>query len=90
MPHRYGKNYRAAAEKIGKELYEPADAVSHAKASSTSKFDATIEAHVRLGVDPRHADQMVRSTVSLPHGTGKKRRIAVFAQGEKVKEAMDA
>jgi large subunit ribosomal protein L1 len=58
--------------------------------SSTAKFDESIEAHVRLGVDPRHADQMVRSSVVLPHGTGRTRRIAVFATGEKAKEALDA
>jgi large subunit ribosomal protein L1 len=54
------------------------------------KFDASVEAHVRLGVDPRHADQMVRSSVLLPHGTGKTRRIAVFAQGEKAREAVES
>jgi large subunit ribosomal protein L1 len=65
-------------------------AVGLARETSTSRFDATVEAHIRLGVDPRHADQMVRSSVVLPHGTGKTRRIAVFAVGEKVKEALDA
>jgi large subunit ribosomal protein L1 len=90
MPARRGKNYRAAAEKIGTAAYTPELAVSAVRESSTAKFDATIEAHVRLGVDPRHAEQMVRSTVSLPHGTGKTLTIAVFAQGEKAKEALDA
>jgi large subunit ribosomal protein L1 len=91
MPHQYGKKYREAAQQIESErLYPPAEAVTLAKQSSTAKFDATVEAHVRLGVDPRHADQMVRSSVLLPHGTGKVRRIAVFATGEKAKEALDA
>jgi large subunit ribosomal protein L1 len=58
--------------------------------TATTKFDSSVEAHVRLGVDPRHADQMVRSSVVLPHGTGKTRRIAVFAQGEKAREALEA
>jgi large subunit ribosomal protein L1 len=91
MPHRYGKNYREAAQQIDADrLYPPPDAVALARQSSTAKFDATLEAHIRLGVDPRHADQMVRSSVLLPHGTGKVRRIAVFAAGEKAKEALDA
>lgn len=91
MPHTYGKNHRTAAAKIDKHtLYAPEEAVALARGASTAKFDATLEAHVRLGVDPRHADQMVRSSVTLPHGTGRTRRIAVFAQGEKVKEAIDA
>jgi len=91
MPHQYGKKYREAAQQIEAErLYPPAEAVSLARQSSTAKFDATVEAHIRLGVDPRHADQMVRSSVLLPHGTGKVRRIAVFATGEKAKEALDA
>jgi len=65
--------------------YGPDDAVRLVKQASTSKFDGGIEAHLRLGVDPRHADQMVRGSVTLPHGTGKKRRVLVFATGEKAK-----
>jgi large subunit ribosomal protein L1 len=91
MAEQHGKKYREAAAKIEPDkLYEPGEAVELARSTSTSRFDATVEAHVRLGVDPRHADQMVRSSVVLPHGTGKTRRIAVFAVGEKVKEALDA
>jgi large subunit ribosomal protein L1 len=88
---KHGKRYNEAAAKIDKDReYEPREAVELAKETSTAKFDPTIEAHVRLGVDPRHADQMVRGTVVLPHGTGKKQRIAVFAQGEKAREATEA
>jgi large subunit ribosomal protein L1 len=91
MPHRYGKKYREAARAIDADrLYNPDEAVTLARQASTAKFDATLEAHVRLGVDPRHADQMVRSSVLLPHGTGKVRRIAVFATGEKAREAIEA
>jgi large subunit ribosomal protein L1 len=88
---KHGKRYREAAAKIepGK-AYDPKEAVALAKETSNTKFDSTIEVHVRLGVDPRHADQMVRGAVVLPHGTGKKQRIVVFAQGEKVREARDA
>ena len=68
----------------------PLEAAELAKATTYVAFDATIEAHLRLGVDPRHADQMVRGTVVLPHGTGKSVRVAVFAQGEKAQEALRA
>jgi large subunit ribosomal protein L1 len=86
-----GKRYREAAAKIDPDQeYAPQQAVALAKETSISKFDSTIEAHIRLGVDPRHAEQMVRGTVVLPHGTGKKQRILVFAQGEKMREATEA
>ena len=87
----HGKRYREAAAKIDQgRLYEPREAVALARETSNARFDETIESHIKLGVDPRHADQMVRGTVVLPHGTGKKQRIAVFAQGEKAREARDA
>nr|MDT0667165.1 50S ribosomal protein L1 [Micromonospora sp. DSM 115978] len=83
-----GKAYRAAAEKIDRDnLYSPLEAVRLAKDTSTTKYDATVEVAIRLGVDPRKADQMVRGTVNLPHGTGKSPRVIVFATGEKAAEA---
>ncbi|MEX2290709.1 MAG: 50S ribosomal protein L1 [Mycobacteriales bacterium] len=85
------KAYRAAAEKIDADnLYSPLDAVRLAKQTSTTKYDATVEVALRLGVDPRKADQMVRGTVNLPHGTGKTARVIVFATGEKAAEATAA
>lgn len=71
-------------------LYEPKEALDLVKQLATAKFDETIEVHIKLGVDPRHADQQVRGTVSLPHGTGKTRRVLVFAKGDKVREAETA
>jgi large subunit ribosomal protein L1 len=85
------KNYRKAAELIDEnKLYEPADAIKLAKQTSGTKFDATVEVAMRLGVDPRKADQMVRGVVNLPHGTGKTARVIVFAQGAKAEEAVAA
>ncbi|GAA0469247.1 large subunit ribosomal protein L1 [Actinoplanes campanulatus] len=85
------KVYRAAVEKIdANKLYEPKDAVALAKETGSAKFDATVEVAMRLGVDPRKADQMVRGTVNLPHGTGKTARVIVFAQGAKAEEAVAA
>jgi large subunit ribosomal protein L1 len=90
MP-KHGKNYLEAAKLVDRErLYPPAEAAELVKQTTTVKFDATIEVHLRLGVDPRHADQMVRGTVVLPNGTGKTVRVAVFAQGEKAQEALRA
>ncbi len=87
----HGKNYVEAAKLVDRtRLYAPDEAAQLAKDTTTVKFDATIEAHLRLGVDPRHADQMVRGTVVLPNGTGKVVRAAVFAQGEKAQEALRA
>ncbi|MGN6131904.1 MAG: 50S ribosomal protein L1 [Nocardioidaceae bacterium] len=85
------KNYRAAAESIDKdELYSPVDAIKLAKASSKKKFDETVDVAMRLGVDPRKADQMVRGTVNLPHGTGKTARVLVFASADKADAAREA
>jgi large subunit ribosomal protein L1 len=85
---KHSKAYRAVAEKIDRDtLYAPLDAVRLAKETSTTKYDATVEVAFRLGVDPRKADQMVRGTVNLPHGTGKTARVLVFANGPKAAEA---
>lgn len=90
MPKR-GKNYRAMAAQIDRlRLYEPVDAVDVLKKVKTTKFDETVEAIVRLGVNPRHADQMVRGAVVFPHGLGKSVRVVVFAKGDKEIEARDA
>jgi large subunit ribosomal protein L1 len=87
----HGKRYQDLAKLVDRtRAYPPAEAVALAKETSTVKFDPSVEAHLRLGVDPRHADQMVRGTVVLPHGTGKIVRVAVFAQGEKAQEALHA
>jgi len=87
----HGKKYLEAAKLVDRErLYEPAEAAALAKETNYVAFDGTVEAHLRLGVDPRHADQMVRGTVVLPHGTGKVVRVAVFAQGDKAQEALRA
>ena len=86
-----GKRYVDASKNIDNtKLYEINEALTLVKDNAKAKFDETIEAHVRLGVDPRHADQQVRGTLILPHGTGKTKRILVFAKGEKEKEAQQA
>ena len=85
------KSYRKADERVDAEkLYTPVEAVALAKDTSTTKFDSTVEVAFRLGVDPRKADQMVRGTVNLPHGTGKTARVLVFATGERAEEASAA
>jgi len=85
------KAYRAAVEKIDPaEFYAPLDAVRLVKQTVATKFDPTVEVSLRLGVDPRKADQMVRGTVNLPHGTGKTARVLVFANAEKAEEARAA
>jgi large subunit ribosomal protein L1 len=90
-----GKRYTKAAEAVKQSAgenggLELGKAIEVAKASATAKFDETMDLAVRLGVDPKHADQMVRGTVVLPHGTGKKVRVLVFAKGDKEKEAQEA
>ena len=85
------KNYRKAADQVDRSrLYSPAEAAALARKTSVTRFDPTVEVALRLGVDPRKADQMVRGTVSLPHGTGKTARVAVFATGDKADEARAA
>ncbi|NED94462.1 50S ribosomal protein L1 [Phytoactinopolyspora alkaliphila] len=85
------KAYRAAAEKIDRDrLYSAAEAINLVKETTKTKYDATVEVALRLGVDPRKADEMVRGTVNLPHGTGKTARVLVFAVGQKAQEATDA
>ena len=86
---KHGKKYLAAAKLVDNERrYEIAEAAELLPQLSISAFDGTVEFHLRLGVDPRHADQLVRGTVVLPHGTGKETRVIVFAQGEKAQEAL--
>ena len=88
---KHGKKYVDSAKKIeGAKLYDPAEAVALAVESKTAKFDETVEVHVRLGVDSRHADQQVRGAVVLPNGTGKKVRVLVFAKGDAAKAAEEA
>ncbi|MBM9614649.1 50S ribosomal protein L1 [Desulfobulbus rhabdoformis] len=90
MPRR-GKNYKNAIAAVDKtKVYELAEALECILKNKFAKFDETVDIAVRLGVDPRHADQMVRSSVILPNGTGKTARVLVFAKGDKEKEALDA
>ena len=85
------KAYRTAAEKIGTDkVYAPLEAVRMAKATTSTRYDSTVEVAMRLCIDPRKADQMVRGTVNLPHGTGKTARVLVFATGERAEQAKAA
>ncbi|MBF4808193.1 MAG: 50S ribosomal protein L1, partial [Lancefieldella rimae] len=85
---KHGKNYTNAAAKVERaKLYSPKEAMTLAKELASAKFDETVEVAIRLGVDTRKADQNVRGSISLPHGTGKSVRVAVFAEGEKAREA---
>ncbi|MCL6519829.1 MAG: 50S ribosomal protein L1 [Armatimonadetes bacterium] len=87
----HGKRYNEAVKKVEKgKAYDPEEALALVKELASAKFDETVDVAVRLGVDPRHGDQMVRGTTTLPHGTGKVRKVAVFAKGEKAKEAEEA
>jgi len=85
-----GRKYSASAKLVDKPAYTVADAIPVVKKAAFAKFDETVDLSVRLGVDPKHADQMVRGTVVLPHGLGKSKRVIVIASGEKVREAREA
>lgn len=88
---RRGKKYREALDKFDREaLYLPEEAVKLVKEVAVANFDETVELHVKLGIDPRQADQQLRGTINLPHGTGKEVRVIVFAQGEKASQAREA
>jgi large subunit ribosomal protein L1 len=90
MP-KHGKKYRESAKVVGEDkLFDTLTAVATVKATAKAKFDETVEVHIRLGVDQKKSDQNVRGTVVLPHGTGKTKRVIVFAKGEKAKEAKEA
>lgn len=91
MARDHGKKYVEALKKVDRtRLYTPEEAVRLLKETAYAKFDSTVEVHMRLGIDPRHADQNIRTTVALPHGTGKVVRVLVFAQGDAVQAARDA
>lgn len=88
---RHGKKYREALAKVEPDrLYAPEEAMSLVRETSYTKFDGTVEVHLRLGIDPRHADQNIRTTVALPHGTGKSMRVLVFAMADAAQAALDA
>jgi len=89
MP-KISKRFAVAAAKVEDRSYAPLEAIELVKVNATAKFDETVEAHVRLGIDPKYTDQQLRTTVALPHGTGQTIRIAVIARGEKVAEAKAA
>jgi large subunit ribosomal protein L1 len=89
MP-KLSKRYSDLSARVEDRLYEPLEALELVKSNATARFDETIEAHVRLGIDPKYTDQQLRTTVALPHGTGQTIRIAVIARGEKVAEAKAA
>jgi large subunit ribosomal protein L1 len=90
MTKKHGKKFQEAAKKVDRtRLYTPEEAIQLLKETSFTKFDSTIEVHMRLGIDPRQADQTIRTTVALPHGTGKMVRVLVFAQGDAAQAATD-
>src|SRR3954469_11172262 len=90
MP-KHGKRYRTLYEQVDRERnYAPADAIALVKGFQTTKFAETVEAHIRTGLNVRHADEQLRGTISLPHGLGKEQTIVVFAQGDKAREAEEA
>src|SRR5213079_2414934 len=87
----HGKNYRAARAQIDREqLYSPAEAIRMLKGFPEKKFDETVEVHFNLGLNVRHAEQQLRGTLMLPHGTGRESKVAVFAEGDKAREAQEA
>ena len=87
----HGKKYRQARGQIDREkLYSPVEAIKLLKGAETAKFDESVEVHFNLGLNVRHAEQQLRGTLMLPHGTGRESRVAVFAEGEKAREAQDA
>src|SRR2546425_4783981 len=90
MSQKTGKKYSAASKQVERKPYAIEDAVPLVKKVKFAKFDETVELHVRLGVDPKHADQMVRGTIVLPHGLGKAKTVLVIASGDKLKEATEA
>ena len=91
MTHAHGKRFRKAAEGFdAKELFAPSDAVALVKKNANAKFNETVEAHIRLGVDPKKSDQNVRGTVLLPHGTGRTVRVIAFAKGDNARAAQEA
>ncbi len=90
MSQKPGKKYESAAKQVEAKPYPLADAVSLVQKIKFTKFDETVEVHMRLGVDPKHADQMVRGTVVLPNGLGKSKKVLVIASGDKVREAQEA
>ncbi|MCZ2153060.1 MAG: 50S ribosomal protein L1, partial [Bryobacterales bacterium] len=90
MARKPGKKFQAAAAQVENREYPLAEAIALAQKIRFAKFDEALEVHLRLGVDPRHADQMVRGTVVMPHGLGKTKRVLVIATGDKVREALEA
>ncbi|MDD7523626.1 MAG: 50S ribosomal protein L1, partial [Clostridiales bacterium] len=88
---KHGKKYNESVKLFDKQkLYDPEEGLEVVISTGKAKFDETVEAHIRLGVDSRHADQQVRGAVVLPHGTGKTVRVLVFAKGDKAREALEA
>jgi large subunit ribosomal protein L1 len=90
MSQKPGKKYEAAAKQVNPRPYQLAEAVTLVQKIKFTKFDETVEVHMRLGVDPKHADQMVRGTVVLPNGLGRSKRVLVIASGDKIREAEEA
>jgi large subunit ribosomal protein L1 len=91
MAQKRGKRFRAAYEKIDRtHHYEPAEAVALLKQTATARFDETVEVHIRLGVNVRHAEEQLRGTLALPNGAGRDVTVAVFAEGDKAREATEA